>query len=189
MLGLGWDKGRDELSVKFPIEHVLPTKRGVLSKLAKVYDPLGLVSPVTLEGKVIFRDVCDEKQAWDAKLTGPLLQRWQKWEESLPLEVSVPRSITSFQEPLQDIKLHSFGDGSKLGVGTAVYAVAKQASGTTQRLVAAKARLAKESLSIPCLELVAGHMATILLTNVREAMEGLPISNVYGWLDSTVPLH
>ena len=189
MLGLGWDKGRDELSVKFPIEHVLPTKRGVLSKLAKVYDPLGLVSPVTLEGKVIFRDVCDEKQAWDAKLTGPLLQRWQKWEESLPLEVSVPRSITSFQEPLQDIKLHSFGDGSKLGVGTAVYAVVKQASGTTQRLVAAKARLAKESLSIPCLELVAGHMATILLTNVREAMEGLPFSNVYGWLDSTVPLH
>ena len=98
-------------------------KRGVLSKLAKVYDPLGLVSPMTLEGKVIFRDVCDQKQAWDTKLAGPLLRRWQKWEQSLPTEVAVPRSITSFREPLLDVELHSFGDGSKLGVGAAVYAV------------------------------------------------------------------
>ncbi|XP_068738113.1 uncharacterized protein [Montipora capricornis] len=65
LLGLGWDKEKDELKVKFPTEEVQPTKRGVLSKLGQVYDPLGLVSPVTLEGKVIFRDVCDEKQAWD----------------------------------------------------------------------------------------------------------------------------
>ena len=48
LLGLGWDIEKDELKVKFPTEEVQPTKRGVLSKLAKVYDPLGLVSPVTL---------------------------------------------------------------------------------------------------------------------------------------------
>ena len=58
--GLEWDKDKDELSVKFPTEETELTKRGVLRKLAKVYDPLGLVSPVTLEGKLIFRDVCDE---------------------------------------------------------------------------------------------------------------------------------
>ena len=98
LLGLGWDKGK--VKIKFPTEEVQPTKRGVLSKLTKVYDPLGLVSPVTLEGKVIFRDVCDQKQAWDTKLAGPLLRRWQKWEQSLPTEVAVPRPITSFREPL-----------------------------------------------------------------------------------------
>ena len=101
----------------------------------------------------------------------------------------MPRSITSFREPLLDVELHSFGDGSKLGVAAAVYAVVTQESGTTQRLVAAKARLAKGGISIPRLELVAGHMATNLLTNVRNALDGLPISNVYGWLDSTVALH
>jgi len=189
LLGLGRDKGKDQLKVKFPTEEVQPTKRGVLSKLAKVYDPLGLVSPLTLEGKVIFRDVCNKKQAWDAKLAGPLLRRWQKWVQSLPTEVAVPRSITSLQEPLQDVELHSFGDGSKLEVGAAVYAVVRQESGTTRCLVAAKARLAKGGLSIPRLELVAGHMATNLLTNVRSTLEGLPVSNVYGWLDSTVALH
>ena len=90
------------------------TKRGVLCKLVKVYDPLSLVSPLTLEGKLIFRaclhgvgdpglvglvsfvftyptrpgsltprkqglrDVCDEKQPWDAKLKEPTAQRWKK---------------------------------------------------------------------------------------------------------------
>lgn len=101
----------------------------------------------------------------------------------------MPRSFTSSQEPLQDFELHSFGDGSKLGVGAAVYAVVRQKSGTTQCLIAAKARVAKEGLSIPRLELVAGHMVTKLLTTMRNALEGLLISNTYAWLDSTVALH
>ena len=96
----------------------------------------------------------------------------------------MPRSCTSSQEPLQDIKLHNSGDGSKMGVGAAVYAVVRQESGTTQCLVAAKARLAKGGL-----ELVAGHMVTNLLTNVRNSLKGLLISNMYAWLDSTVALH
>ena len=97
--------------------------------------------------------------------------------------------LQAFRNQSIDVELHSFGDGSKLRVGAAVYAVVTQGLGTTQRLVAAQESLAKGGLSIPCLELVAGHMATNLLTNVRNALEGLPISNVYGWLDSTVALH
>ena len=101
----------------------------------------------------------------------------------------MPRSITHFQEPLLDVELHSIGDRSKLGMGEVVYAVVRQEPGTTQYLVAAKARLAKAGLSIPHLELDAGHVATNLLTNVRNTLEGLPISNVYSWLDSTFALH
>lgn len=44
------------------------TKRGTLAKLAKVYDPLGLISPVTLSGKLIYRKVCETKRAWDAEI-------------------------------------------------------------------------------------------------------------------------
>ena len=160
------------------------TKRGVLRKLVKVYDPLGLVSPVTLEGKLIFRDVCDEKQPWDAKLKEPIAQRQKKWEQSLPLRQLVPRSIVSYQEPLQDIELNAFGDGSKQGVGATVYAVVRQQSGTTQRLVAAK-----ERLSISQLKQVAAHMGTNLITKVKNALEGLPVSKTYVWLNSTVALY
>ena len=73
-------------------------------------------------------------------------------------------------------------------VGATVYAVVKQESGITQRLVAAKARLAKQGLTIPRLELISAHMVTNLLVNVKSALEGLPITELNGWLDSTLAL-
>ena len=54
-----------------------------------------------------------------------LAQRWKKWEQSLPLRQLVSRSTASYQEPLQNIELHAFGDGSKQGVGAAVRAVVR----------------------------------------------------------------
>ena len=87
------------------------------------------------------------------------------------------------------MELHSFGDASERGVGAAVYAVVRQPSGNTQRLVVAKNRLAKQGLTIPRLELIAVHMATNLLINVRNALDNLPSPKVFGWLDSTVALH
>ena len=59
----------------------------------------------------------------------------------------------------------------------------------TQGLVAANARLAKEGPTIPRLELVAGHTAANLLTNVRDALIWFPVKSLYAWLDSTVALH
>ena len=95
-----------------------------------------------------------------------------------------------YQEPIEKIKLHAFGDASRDGVGAAIYAVVTQASGISQGLVTAKSRLAKQGLTIPRLELVAGHMAVNLAVNVREALEGFPLAtDIQCWLDSTVALH
>ena len=63
LLGLRWNKDSDAIAVTFPQEIVATTKRGVLGKMAKVYDPLGLVSPLTLEGKMLYRDACQKKMA------------------------------------------------------------------------------------------------------------------------------
>ena len=189
MLGLKWDKQRDTLSVVIPTEEVQPTKRSILAKLAKIYDPLGLVAPITLTGKQIYRDVCETKAPWDAQLKGDLLQQWKKWEQQLPQERLVPRAIARFEEDIEEVELHSFRDASKGGVGAAVYAVVRQQSGITQQLVAAKSRLAKQGLTIPRLELVSAHMATNLLMNVRNALDNITPPKLYGWLDSTVALY
>lgn len=125
------------------------TKRGVLRKLASIYDPLGLVSPLTLEGKLLYRAICDEKIAWDAPLPAKLERAWKKWERSLLKQINFPRSLAVHREPIQSIQLHGFGDASGDGVGVAVYTVTEQESGTTQRLVVTKARLAKLGLTIP----------------------------------------
>ena len=189
LLGLKWDKAADRLSVVFPRNECATTKREVLRQLAKVYDPLGLASPTTLLGKLIFRDICDSKIAWDAPLTKELRRRWERYEHSLPQQVSTPRPLAPHHQPTTSVELHTFGDASINGVGTAVYSVVRQENGTTQTLVAAKSRLAKKGLTVPRLELVSAHMATNLVTNVRNAWADLKEVSIFGWLDSSVALH
>ena len=158
-------------------------------KLAKVYDPLGVASPITLQEKQICREACNCKVSWDAAIPENLQIRWQRWEKSLPTEVSTRRPLAPYQQPVISVELRVFRDASTYGVGAAVYSVVRQEDGIAQTLVAAKARLAKRELTVLRLELVSAHMATNLIINVRNAPKELPGPTVYGWLDSTVALH
>ena len=40
----------------------------MLCKIAKIYDPIGLAAPVSLQGKIVYRNICKEKTAWDAEI-------------------------------------------------------------------------------------------------------------------------
>ena len=93
-----------------------------------------------------------------------------------------------FQEIIKEIELHTFADASSYGVGAIVVAIVRQESGTSKGLVAAKSHLAKD-LTIPRLEFVPAHMVTNLVPNVKKALDGFPIRNVFGLYDSTVALH
>ena len=60
MLGLAWDCEEDTL--RFHFQHIADkvkgleaTKRNVLSLLASSFDPLGMVSPVTVGMKVLLK--------------------------------------------------------------------------------------------------------------------------------------
>ena len=118
-----------------------------------------------------------------------LEQQWQRWERSLPQHVTCPRALTSVQERIEDIKLHAFGGASGKGVAASVYAVVKEPFAINQGLVTAKARLAKQGITTPRRELVSGHMAVNLLTNVQDALQGFPVTLLQSWLDSSLALH
>ena len=188
LLGVPWDREQDVISVILQITQTETTKRGVLSHLAKIYDPLGLASPVMLIGKQLYRDICDDKIPWDTQLPGPLLKRWKDWNSALTENLTVPRALAPYHQPISSLTLHAFGDASAKGVSAAVYAIVHQDQGVTQQLVCAKSRLAKKNLTIPRLELVAGHMAVNLVTNVQAALNFLP-HETHCWLDSTVALY
>ena len=67
ILGLGWNKQNDTLSVAtatFKKNHQL-IKQNVLSELASVYDPTGLISPAHLIGKILYREISELKFHWD----------------------------------------------------------------------------------------------------------------------------
>ena len=112
LLGVKWNKREDSIAVQFPATSSTPTKREVLSKLAKIYDPLGLASPTTLQGKQIYREVCECKVSWDSAIPENLRINWQKWEQSLPAEITTQRSLAPFQQPVISVELHVFGDAS-----------------------------------------------------------------------------
>ncbi|XP_028413673.1 uncharacterized protein LOC114536529 [Dendronephthya gigantea] len=145
LLGLPWDKSTDRVGVTLSCGEHGTTKRSALSQLARVYDPLGLVSPMTLQGKNLFRDMCEARLPWDGELPETTKQRWEEWCKGLPRSYEVPRSLAPHQEPVSAITLHAFGDASKVGVSAVVYAVVEQEHGTTQGLACAKSRVAKHS--------------------------------------------
>ena len=167
LLGLSWNKAKDTLSVVMSKEVPATTKRGALSHLAKVYDPLGLVSPTMLTRQLLFREMCEASLSWDGEFPEELQRQWGDWYEKLPGWLEVPRLLTPFHQPVKSLYLHAFDDASKDGIAAAVYAVVEQPSGTTQGIVCSKSHVAKKNLTIPRLELVAEHMAANLVAKRR----------------------
>ena len=96
--GLSSDRDQDIISVILQITWTETTKKGVLSHLAKIYNPQGLASPVMLIGKQLYRDICD-KIPWDIQLPGPLLERWKDWNSTLTENLTVTRTLAPYHQP------------------------------------------------------------------------------------------
>ena len=52
------------------------TKRIVMSQLNGIYDPLGLLVPFTIKGKILMRDSWARKLDWDTELTSDEANKW-----------------------------------------------------------------------------------------------------------------
>ena len=74
ILGTAWDKRDDMLEIQVPQlpDNQLLTNKGILSHLASIYDPLGMISPTTVRGKQIYRDTCDETKGWNTEVSDQL---------------------------------------------------------------------------------------------------------------------
>ena len=84
VLGLIWNHFEDHFIFEFnfliQFARELPlSKRSVLKVVAKLYDPLGLLSPLFTTIKVIFQELCKLKVDWDEPLTDNLKSRYLDW--------------------------------------------------------------------------------------------------------------
>ena len=149
----------------------LITKRNVLSYIASIYDPLGLISASHIIGKVVYRELCDKKLPWDTEIPQILKKKFTKWVNDITnILIEIPRSIPTHKESITSVDLHVFGDGSIVANCAAVYAVVNQPSAISQGtvgLVASKLQISKRDLKIPRLKLVSIHMACNLISNVQ----------------------
>ena len=81
--------GIDHIHVEDP-----PTKR-VLKTLAKIFDPLGLVTSVTFYGKVFLQELWKAGLSWDEPLSDSLQDKWKEILHKLkPLVIlKIPRFL------------------------------------------------------------------------------------------------
>ncbi|XP_037579357.1 uncharacterized protein LOC119462082 [Dermacentor silvarum] len=82
-LGLLWDIGNDSFVFRAPLQDRPYTRREVLSTVNSLYDPLGFVAPITVQGKFLLRDLVTKGYDWDTPLSDEKKQIWDEWKNSL----------------------------------------------------------------------------------------------------------
>ncbi|XP_065052637.1 uncharacterized protein LOC135681915, partial [Rhopilema esculentum] len=199
VLGLAWDSKEDLLEFNFSKigednDKIVPTKRGILSTLATLFDPLGLLSPVAVVAKILFQDLCLMNLGWDDSLPQEKLSRWEEWIQSLRKFkiVTAPRCLQSGVEgEIIKTSLHGFGDASGKAYCAAIYIVVETSRGVFSRLICSKTRVAPlKGLSIPRLELMAAKILTTLMDSVINALSlQTKIDEIRYWTDSMTVLY
>ena len=157
VLGLLWDTSQDTvgLNIKsFPsLDTTQPTKRAVLQDLSKVFDPLGVLTPVTISAKLFMQQLWQHKLNWNEPLTPELITQWHDIATNLKQTPTymIPRLYLQFNSSDQ-LGLHVFVDASMKAYGTAAYLCRGQQSSH----IMAKARVAPvKDHTLPRLELMA----------------------------------
>ena len=193
-LGILWFVGDDTLG--FKIRHLdrPETKRGILSTVCSLFDPLGFAAPVALAARGLVQDLWKANVGWDEPLGEEFLSRWRSWKTELPSlsQLRIPRSYFLREGDPQDCKLqlHVFSDASEVGYGASSYLRAEYPDGQVHcTFIMGKARNAPvKFVSIPRLELQAAVLATRMCKMLRDELE-LNIDRTLLWTDSEIVLH
>lgn len=190
-LGLKWNVQTDKIGFTVNISNQPYTKRGVLSSIFSIYDPLFIVSPTIVRAKKIFQQTCFLKLDWDELLPAGLQQQWKTWLEEIKLinKFEFPRCYKK-HENYNDCKmeLHLFSDGSELAYGSVCYLrIVDRNNGVNCSIVMAKVRLTpldRASLkTVPRIELNAAKLSVLLYEQIRDKLDIL-IDDVFYWTDS-----
>ena len=199
VLGINWNVTKDEfqVSTEVKINSGVLTRRKMLSTIASMYDPLGLVSPTAVVGKIIFQEATRIKLDWDEEVPVQLQEEWNKWLKSIQdlNKISFPRCLTNPVPEAEETtyQVHNFSDASEKGYGCCSYLRTTQAlkDGSKKvdvRLIASKSRVSPiNKVSIPRLELQAALLAAQLNNTIIKELE-LPIKESFFWTDSQITL-
>ncbi|XP_055604343.1 uncharacterized protein LOC129752593 [Uranotaenia lowii] len=191
-LGLKW-QCRSDLFVFVancdPFQAVF-TKRQVLSTIAKIFDPLGLIGPVVTIAKVFMQEIWKIASDWSDPLPASFNQRWRTYLTHLRevWRIKVPRRSISIDKPTR-IYLHGFCDASELAYGAVIYLRAIDKYGnTSSRLLCSKSKVCPINRpTIPRSELCAAALLAELIKTVKQNLR-LEINQTLAFSDSMTTL-
>lgn len=191
-LGVTWNLETDTFVIETHTSDRPFSRRGVLSTINSIFDPLGFLTPVVLEGKLLMRHLISTTSDWDEPLPEQYLSLWNRWTSSLSelCNLHIPRTYLkgSFAQSNQK-SVHIFCDGS----GNAISSVAFLRSEADHEDIELGFLLGKSKVapvhghSIPRLELCSAVLSTEVAEIVSAHLD-LPISEFRFYSDSKIVL-
>lgn len=191
-LGLNWDLMSDTFTFKVADENKPFTRRGVLSTVNSIYDPMGFIAPVTIQGKAILRELTQDKGDWDSPLPHGMEEMWDTWWSSLKdltsLQISRPYTEISSTEASRR-ELMVFCDASTKAIAAVAYLKLTDTNGVVHvGFVMGKAKLTPlPEHTVPRLELCAAVLAVELAKLVSSEID-MELDNTTFYSDSKVVL-
>jgi hypothetical protein len=131
VLGIKWNHKNDSLILNFEgipesASTINPTKRNVVNASSRIYDPLGILSPITIQMKMLFQEICKRNLSWDDGLDEDLRQVWIKLVTELKEIDSfvIPRYyFYGIGDPVVSSCLERFCDASIRAYAAVVYLI------------------------------------------------------------------
>ncbi|XP_064472440.1 uncharacterized protein LOC135386465 [Ornithodoros turicata] len=125
VLGLLWHRPTDEITfdvgsvVVYIADHPV-TKRTILHALARIFDPLGYLTPFTISARLLFQSLWSLGYGWDAPLAPQQRSGWTEWCSQLPTlnTIRLARHLTAVCDLANSSgELHVFADASPRAYG------------------------------------------------------------------------
>ena len=191
-LGLQWDLSSDTFTFQVTTSDKPFTRRGVLSTINSLFDPLGFAAPVSIKGRSILRELNSDATDWDSPLPEQKYGEWMRWRDSLKdlQKLKIPRMYTTLPvSQAQKREVCIFCDASTEAIGAVAYLRVTDANGHFEvGFICGKARLApKPDTTIPRLELGAAVMAVEIAEAVQDELD-VHLDAVRFFTDSKVVL-
>ena len=154
------------------------TRRGILSSVSSVYDPLGFAAPFILFGKQLSQELYASKKGWDEELSTGQKMKCERWRSQLPELKSI--KIDRCFKPkdfgkVSDISLHHFSDACDTGYGQVSYIRLENINGKVNcSFLMDKSRVTPvKPVIVPRIELTAATVSVKVATLMTKELERL----------------
>uniref|UniRef100_A0A146L5E8 DUF5641 domain-containing protein n=1 Tax=Lygus hesperus TaxID=30085 RepID=A0A146L5E8_LYGHE len=191
ILGLQWNPDIDCFTYKFePIRPVF-TKRAILSNIAKIFDPLGFLSPFVIKMKMIMQELWKLGMGWDQHIPENLIKLWQSIIDNINVlsTLQIPRYVST--DIPHQFQIIGFSDASEKAYCATIYLKVMYDTNTFTNLLVAKTKLAPlKTLSVPRLELLGALLLSKLYASIQPFIEILGDERIEAkfFTDSTIVL-
>ncbi|GFY19175.1 integrase catalytic domain-containing protein [Trichonephila clavipes] len=158
----------------------------MLSIIARIFDHLGFVSPLTIILKIILQDLWKAGLDWDDNISPDILNRWNRFQVEISClkQIKVPRYVQT--QNAKHCEIHGFCDDNSKAYSAVIY-LRVVSDSPHLFLMASKTRVSPvQTIALPKLELCGALLLAELLDIFKKSLN--ITHDTFLWCDSTITL-